>query len=574
MTFRARPVTRRPGRAGWDSGTRRTTLINAGFAGAIVVSIIILLGYAAWTWYDGHFGAAATVDGVTITRDAVRTRLKIEKFRLDYTEGQVRAYLQAGHISQAVAAQELQFLDQRRQSLTPITLEKLIDVTLQDKLAADAGITVTDAEVDQQLVKEATVDEQRHVWMIEVEPTPNAGTGQVGEVEKAAAKAKADRALADLKAGKTWDDVAKAASTAASAPQAGDLGWIPKDSGYDEKLMTAVFGAAANTPTDVILGDDGTYRIGRVTEITPATVDAAFQTKLEAAGITLADYRVASKADVVRTRLTDKVVADLSQPSAQRHVLQIKLDAVQPTPDGVKVRHILFAPKDDAGNAQKVPADDPAWAKAKADAEAAYNTLLVDPDRFDQMARTMSDETSAKTTGGKQPFYTPNSSIDKEFGQAIFVPGLRPGQILPPFKSQFGWHVVQILRPYGDGNQAWLEGIKAEADAGTDFAALARDQGDGDEASKGGDIGWIAKGQLSADLEKAIFDATIGKTSEVVDVASDGDYLFKILAEETRPATPEQIKVYRDSGFTSWYSDQKAKATITRATDSSQSATG
>ena len=81
MTFRARPVARRPGRAGWDPGTRRTTIINAGFAGAIVVSILILLGYAGWSWYDSHFGAAATVNGVTITNDNVRARAKIETFR-------------------------------------------------------------------------------------------------------------------------------------------------------------------------------------------------------------------------------------------------------------------------------------------------------------------------------------------------------------------------------------------------------------------------------------------------------------------------------------------------------------
>jgi len=152
-------------------------------------------------------------------------------------------------------------------------------------------------------------------------------------------------------------------------------------------------------------------------------------------------------------------------------------------------------------------------------------------------------------------------------------PGLRPGQILPPFKSQFGWHVVQIMRPYGDGNEAWLEGIKAQADAGADFAQLARDQGDGDEAAKGGDIGWIAKGQLSQAQETAIFGATVGSTTSVVDVPSDGDYLWKIVAEATQPATPEQIKIFKDSGFTNWYSDQKAKATITRASDTS-AATG
>jgi len=572
MTFRARPVARRPGRAGWDPGTRRTTIINAGFAGAIVVSILILLGYAGWSWYDSHFGAAATVDGVTITNDDVRARLKIETFRIDYTEAQVRAAFAAGHISQSVESQQLQFLDQRRQSIGPITLEKLIDVTLQNKLAANDGLTASDAEVQAQLDKEKTTDEQRHVYVIEVEPATDPKTGQVTDATKAAAKATADKALADLKSGKSWDDVAKADSTAASAPQAGDIGWLTKNSGYDQKLMDAVFAVAVNTPTDVILGDDGTYRIGRVTEIDAAAVDPSFDTKLDAAGIKPADYLVAVKADVLRQKLSDKVVADLSQPSVQRHVLQIKLNSTTPTPDAVEVRHILFSPKDDPGNASHLAATDPAWQKAHDEAVAAYNTLLVDPDKFDEMARTMSDEASAKQTGGKQPWYTPDSAIDAAFASAIFKPNLVPGQILPPVRSTFGWHVIQFMRPYGDGNEAWLEKIKSEADSGHyDFGQLARDQGDGTEAAKGGDIGWVAKGQLSADLEAAIFAASVGGTTTVVDVPNDGDYLFKVIAEETRPADDAQIKVFKDSGFSNWYAAQKAQATITRVTDNSAS---
>ena len=51
-------------------------------------------------------------------------------------------------------------------------------------------------------------------------------------------------------------------------------------------------------------------------------------------------------------------------------------------------------------------------AKLKDEADAAYQALLKDPSKFDLMARTMSDENSAKTTGGKQPFYDPTSAIE------------------------------------------------------------------------------------------------------------------------------------------------------------------
>jgi hypothetical protein len=74
MTLRARPVVRGSGRSGWNSGDRRTFLLNLGFAIAIAISVLILVGYAGWSWYDDHFGSAATVDGTTITKDHLRNR--------------------------------------------------------------------------------------------------------------------------------------------------------------------------------------------------------------------------------------------------------------------------------------------------------------------------------------------------------------------------------------------------------------------------------------------------------------------------------------------------------------------
>ena len=82
MTLRAKPVARRRGRAGWDAGDRRNNLINLGFFVAISLSVLILVGYAAYSWYDDHFGAAASVNGQVITKDQLRNRLQIEDFNL------------------------------------------------------------------------------------------------------------------------------------------------------------------------------------------------------------------------------------------------------------------------------------------------------------------------------------------------------------------------------------------------------------------------------------------------------------------------------------------------------------
>lgn len=566
MTLRARPVARRRGRAGWDSGDRRNNLINLGFFLAIGVSILILLGYAGWSWYDDHFGSAATVNGQVITKDQLRNRLAIETFRLDYVERRVQTLLAKGRMSPEDAQSQLEFLAQRRNQLANLTLDRLVDVALQAKLAADRGITVAEADVDAQLLKEATTTEQRRVWMIEVEPVPDPETGEVGDEEKRIALGKAQRALARLKNGESWEDVARTVSSSGLAPQSGDLGWLSEDSGYDEPFMAAVFDVELNTPTGVIEGEDDVYRIGRVTEQAAAEVDGAFNDAIVEAGINPADYRAAAHADVLRLKLSEKVVADLKQPGRQRRVLEIYLpepnQSTLGSEPGVKVRHILFAPNDDPGKAEDLDENDPAWAKAKADADAAYARLKADIKAFDRMARSQSDESSAKDTGGKQPWYYPSSSVDSAFKNAIFAEDLEPGELLAPVKTSFGWHVIQFMRRSGDGESAWLKDLKAGIKSDADFRQAARDNSEGDEAEDGGDIGWIAMGQLTDDLDGPIFSTAIGQMTEVIPISGDGTYLLWVLAEETRTPTEEQVKIFEDTGFQYWYAGQKSAADI------------
>ncbi|HYL40657.1 MAG TPA: peptidylprolyl isomerase, partial [Candidatus Binatus sp.] len=356
--------------------------------------------------------------------------------------------------------------------------------------------------------------------------------------------------------------------TATSAPQAGDLGWLPQDSGYDSGFMSAVFAAQVNTPTDVVVGSDGTARIGRVTEITPASVDQAYSAKFQAAGVSVADYRAAAKAQVITTKLTDKVVADLSKPGLQRHVLQIYLPASQASATSVKVREILFAPNHDPAGAKNLAATDPAWQAALNQANAAYHQLQLDPTKFDAIARDQSDDTGTKDQGGKMPYEDPTSALDPAFSKAIFQSGLRQFEVLPPVKTAFGWHVIQFMHAYGSGDNAWLADLKARAEAGIDFGQLARDNGEGTEAKDGGDVGWVEKGQLDPQKEDAIFSTAVGSVSDVITIQGDGVYLFKVLAEETRTPDATQIATFRTSGFQNWYAQQKSNATITREASS------
>ena len=140
--------------------------------------------------------------------------------------------------------------------------------------------------------------------------------------------------------------------------------------------------------------------------------------------------------------------------------------------------------------------------------------------------------------------------------------GLTPGQLLEPVKTSFGWHVIQFMRPTGQGEAAWLESLKGRVTTDESFRQVAKDTSEGEAAEDGGDIGWIAPGQLEDQLDTAISTTAVGALSAVIEVTGTGNYLFRILAEETREPTEEQLAIFEENGFNYWYTKQKEAANI------------
>jgi parvulin-like peptidyl-prolyl isomerase len=572
MTFRAKPVVKRAQKPSWESRDRRNFYLNLGF-GLVVAAAIVILGIAvALSYYNDHLVAVGSVAGQSISKDELRDRVQIEAWRLDEADRRIRTQTVAGHLTSAQAEQQSSFVDQQRKQVVAIALERIIDNRIQADLATAEGVAVADSDIDARLLEEATTAETRHAWIIEVAPEVSVDATEPTAAQVAAARTKIDTALRDLQGGKAWEDIAKTVSTdTATAPQAGDLGWIGvKDSQADEAFVQALFAADIDTPTAVIKGEDGTFRIGRVTEIAPEEVDGAYNDKLVNDGVDLAKYRAVVRGDVVRQKLEDKIVADATKPGPQREVREIYLSkqTADLPPEAVKVRHILYSPKDDPSAAQAgtIPVTDPSWAQAKADADVAYAKLQADPTQFDAIARAESDEESARGATGSGgvlgAYVSTDSSYVESFSAPILAAKATDGQLLPPSKTEFGWHIVQIMSHAPD-----LAAIKTKVDGGADFASIARDVSEGAEASTGGDLGWIARGQLDADLIKAIFDAAIGKTSAVVTVADDGDYLFQVVKEEVRTPEGRQLDAIRSRAFADWYKPKKDAVVVERDED-------
>ncbi len=540
-------------------------LLNIGFGLTIVIALVLLLVAAGASFFGDNLSTAGTVNGQSISTATWKQQVAVNEFRADYQQRRLRTLLAAGQIRSADADARISVIQQRLAQNDALSLEQLIDGAVQADLAAKQGVIVTDADVDARFTEEATTPELRHAWMIEVEPELAEGASTPTPAAIAAARASATKALTDLKGGQDWETTAKDVSTDASKEQAGDISFIDANSALDPALLAALMAAQIDAPTDVIEGADGSFRIGRVTEIIAPVVDATLAAQLGENGVGMDDFRAALRRDVTRTKLSDAILAQYLAPGPQRQTSEIFMQegTSESGPGAIRVRHILYSPNDTPRPTTPVPDTDPAWAKAELEAKATWEKLKADPSQFDAIARAESDEDQVEITGGKLPYFSTDDQLTQAFADAIFEPGLQPGQLLDPVKTEFGWHVIQVM--HGPTDEEWAAKLTTDIDAGTlTFADAARDNSDSAEAANGGELGWIGRGQVDEAREAAIFAAPIGEVSEPLVVPGEGIYLFLVSAEQNREPDAAQKASLETSAFPLWYSKEKAAVEITR----------
>jgi len=549
----------------WDDPTRRNMLMNLGFGLAIVAAILTLVIAGAVGWYSGHLAPAVKVNDITLNQDDVARQAKVNQFLIDYQTKRTRTLLSSGQLWATDASARISTLSQESSQVVSLSVNQLTDGTVMLDLAQQNGQAVNADDITAKQKEAATQTELRHLWMIVSAPTLATGETTATDAEKAAAKAHADQAMRALKGGGDWATIAKSFSTdTTTGPAGGDVGFIDKNSSLDTQFVNAIFAAAPNTVTDVIAGGDGSYYIGKYTDTIAPTVDATFASQAQTAGLSQADLDWSFKFAAANTKLNTWVTNNAMAAAPQRHVYRIFLQysANETGKNAVKVRHILFSPNHDASKASTVAATDPAWVQAKALADAAYAKLQADPTQFDTLARTENDDTNAAAVGGKLGYVADDGTMVAEFATAIFAKGLQPGQILAPVKSQFGYHVIQIMNFPTDA--AWAAKLAAQATSLDVFKTLARDNSDDKEGAKGGDMGWIGAHtyQVSDQIASAIFAAPVGSVSAVTSIDKEGTYLFFVAAEETRAPTGDQADSIKANAFSAWYTPLRAKYVI------------
>ena len=569
MTSRLRSITR-PRRGYSHDEDRQQFLVTALFAAAIALVVVILVAAVGLWYYDQNLRPLATVGGVELRPDLPRDRAALLQHRLTREEGRVRQAQINGEIDSATMSQRLQDLSNQANELATLSTEGLIDLVYQSQLAAQRGITVSDADIDARMADELGSVERRRVQAIFVEPTMADEEEGPTLAERRAALERAEQALAALESGRPWAEVAAEFSTDPSRDVGGEYGVVSDAATVDAAWAEALFDLAEGETTDIIAGSDGTYRIGRVTEILPRQEERHFLDDL-LADLSLERYRQFLGWEVAADRLRDQIVGEVvSGTPEQLRLAHVYIADTQPTGDAeaeegeVHYSEILYAPNDDVIEAPDLPADDPAWtaAQAEADATAAELRAITDPaameERFRAIALEGSDAAISGEEGGDAGFNTRGLLPDK-VGEALFDTERQPGELIGPVRDDAGFYILLFHERRGSPAERLQEVVDALAQPGADFAEIARQYSDADEAEEGGELGWFSREMLNEEIVDEVFGLDAGAVSEPIELGN-GHHVFKVLEKAQRALDPDQVSLVRAGAFDRWYTPLKEDA--------------
>ena len=109
-------------------------------------------------------------------------------------------------------------------------------------------------------------------------------------------------------------------------------------------------------------------------------------------------------------------------------------------------------------------------------------------------------------------------------------------------------------------DEATAKTVRERLLKGEDFAALAKELStDTSNNQTGGDLGWFAKGAMVAPFEAAAFSQKVGEIGKPIQT-DNGWHIIQVIGHEDRPLTADQFDQAKQTAFTKWTDELRAKA--------------
>jgi len=442
----------------------------------------------------------------------------------------------------------------------------MVDTLLIRDLAAANGVTADPTVVASEWTKETTLPELRLFRRITINVANDPTTKKPTDATRAAAKAKAEAILAEIKAGGDFATVAKRDSDDAYAETGGLVGWSAQsedptdDPGYEAAWALTPSTDGSTLPlTAVIANSDDQFVIFRLDKFQAAKLDPDFDKQVSDAGIDRGLYERMAEERALRIALSEKITALLLvSPVEQREVSYVAATIPETDTEQVQVSHILFSPNDDPNTAGDLDPTDPAWAAAEKEANDLV-ARLKNGSSFETEAKESDDKTSG--ADGGLLAWAPKGTYVPEFDTAIWADGVKSDDILGPIKTQFGYHVIKF-----DARRASLKDRLDElatslAVAGVDFKEAAATATNTIEELTFASPGFVPKYTVNPDLGAVVWGLKAGGTSAVVE--SSNTYLIvHVDGVEMRELTADQIDGITASGFSIWLDLYRSAARV------------
>ncbi len=209
-------------------------------------------------------------------------------------------------------------------------------------------------------------------------------------------------------------------------------------------------------------------------------------------------------------------------------------DSLVEVPETYTISHIYIVPKPDSS------IDRQTFVKAK----AILDSIRAGGDFADFAKRYSTDATAA--TGGDLG-WSKRGDFVPEFEEVLF--GLKEGQISDVVKTQFGYHIIQLLGRRGESVHARHILLRIEKGAASDSAAVQELRGIRDRALKGesffdlakkysedeqtrplgGDLGEVTAKDITSDFADEIKNLKEGEISEPTKIVVGSGYGYQIV---------------------------------------------